>query len=260
MNGDSVKVGSSMRTSSADIWSGDARQGTDTQTARPNDVIRVALVDDHPIMREGLVHTFERDPGFEVVGQGETGSEAIQIAETMLPDLIFLDINMPGDGVQAARAISRSCPAVRIIMLTAHESEHHVVDALRSGASGYVVKGISSEDLIKTAHSIHEGEAYVSPALAAKLLGGRRSNVVSMVGANSQKFVDLTSREEQILRLVCQGQSNKEIGDTIGLTEKTVKHYMTNILQKLHARNRLEAALIAREHLTQFSLPPIEEN
>lgn len=242
------------------MWSSGARPVADAHPGRRGDVIRVVLVDDHPIMREGLVHTFEREPGFEVVGQGETGEEAIHFAETLLPDLIFLDINMPGDGVQAARAISRSCPAVRIIMLTAHESEHYVVDALRYGASGYVVKGISSEDLIKTAHSIHQGESYVSPALAAKLLGGRRANVVSMSGGPAQKFVDLTSREEQILRLVCQGQSNKEIGDTIGLTEKTVKHYMTNILQKLHARNRLEAALIAREHLSQFSLPPINEN
>ena len=213
------------------------------------EVIRVALVDDHPIMRAGLVHTFEREPGFEVVGEGASGAEAIQIAETMLPDLIFLDINMPGDGVHAARAISRTCPAVRIVMLTAHDGEQHVVNALRCGASGYVIKGVSSEELIKTAQSIHEGEAYVSPGLAAKLLGTRASGT-SATGF-AQKFVELTPREEQILRLVCEGQSNKEIGENIGLTEKTVKHYMTNILQKLHARNRVEAALIGREHLSR---------
>ena len=213
------------------------------------EVIRVALVDDHPIMRAGLVHTFEREPGFEVVGEGASGAEAIQIAETLLPDLIFLDINMPGDGVHAARAISRTCPAVRIIMLTAHDGEQHVVDALRCGASGYVIKGVSSEELIKTAQSVHEGEAYVSPGLAAKLLGGRASNTTP--NGFAQKFVELTLREEQILRLVCEGQSNKEIGEHVGLTEKTVKHYMTNILQKLHARNRVEAALIAREHLSR---------
>lgn len=212
-------------------------------------VIRVALVDDHPVMRAGLVHTFEREPGFEVVGEGASGAEAIQIAETLLPDLIFLDINMPGGGVHAARAISRTCPAVRIIMLTAHDGEQHVVDALRGGASGYVIKGVSSEELIKTAQSVHEGEAYVSPGLAAKLLG-RRPSDASPTGF-SQKFVDLTLREEQILRFVSEGQSNKEIGGNVGLTEKTVKHYMTNILQKLHARNRVEAALIAREHLNR---------
>jgi DNA-binding NarL/FixJ family response regulator len=219
-----------------------------------DEVIRIAIVDDHPIMRAGLVYTFERELGFEVVAQGGTGAEAIQIAETLLPDLILLDINMPGNGVEAARAISQACPDVRIIMLTAHDDEQYVVDTLRAGASGFVVKGISSEDLIKTAQSVHQGEAYVSPGLAARLLGKRPAETHSATAAQSapdlpQKFVDLTMREEQILRFVCEGLSNKEIGDHIGLSEKTIKYYMTNILHKLHARNRVEAALIAREHL-----------
>ena len=212
-----------------------------------DEVIRIAIVDDHPIMRAGLVHTFERASAFEVVAEGATGDEAVHIAETFLPDLILLDINMPGDGVEAARRISRSCPAVRIIMLTAHDGEQHVLAALRNGASGYVVKGISSSELVSTAHAVHGGEAYVSPGLAAKLLGPRIANATP--GACSKSVVELTAREEQILRFVCEGQSNKEIGDNIGLTEKTVKHYMTNILQKLHARNRVEAALIAKERL-----------
>ncbi len=210
-------------------------------------MIRVAVVDDHPIMRDGLVYTFNRETDFEVVGQGATGPEAIQIAELLLPDLIFLDINMPGDGLDAARTISTRCPAVRIIMLTAHDADQHVMNALRGGASGYVLKGVSSEELVKTARAVHSGEAYVSPALAARLLGMRGRQASGARPAES--FVDLTAREEQILRLVCAGQSNKEIGDHIGLTEKTVKHYMTNILQKLHARNRVEAALIAQQRL-----------
>jgi DNA-binding NarL/FixJ family response regulator len=158
---------------------------------------------------------------------------------------------MPGNGVEAARAISRACPDVRIIMLTAHDDEQFVVDTLRAGASGFVVKGISSEDLIKTAQSVHQGEAYVSPSLAARLLGKRPVELAAQPEQTelSQKFVDLTTREEQILRYVCEGLSNKEIGDNIGLSEKTIKYYMTNILHKLHARNRVEAALIAREHL-----------
>jgi two-component system, NarL family, nitrate/nitrite response regulator NarL len=212
-------------------------------------VIRVAIVDDHPIMLEGLVHTFDRESDFEVIGQGGSGAEAVQIAEMMLPDLILLDINMPGNGVEAARTISRTCPAVRIIMLTAYDGEQHVVDALRSGASGYVVKGVSSEELLKTARAIHGGEGYVSPGLAAKLLGKPR--IFRDQVPQRQTFVDLTVREEQILHLVCEGQSNKEIGEQIGLTEKTVKHYMTNILQKLHARNRVEAALIAKQRLSE---------
>ena len=211
------------------------------------EAIRVAIIDDHPIMRAGLVHTFSRESDFEVVAEGATGPEAVKIAETLLPDLLLLDINMPGDGLSAVRTISRVCPVVRIIMLTAHDDERFVVDTLRSGASGYVVKGVSSEELIKTARSVHQGESYVSPGLAAKLLGKRA--VEKPLASKSQKFVDLTSREEQILRYVCEGQSNRQIGENVGLTEKTIKYYMTNILQKLHARNRVEAALIARERL-----------
>lgn len=212
-----------------------------------DEVIRVAIVDDHPILRDGLVHTFAHQDGFEVVGQGGTAEEAIQIAELALPDILLLDLNMPGDGLQAARTISESCPAVRIIVLTAHDGEEHVTRALRSGASAYVVKGVSSEELVKTARAVHGGEAYVSPALAAKLLRTRSWDEPPSRPAD--EFVDLTMREEQILRLVSAGRSNKEIGEDIGITEKTVKHYMTNILQKLHVRNRVEAALIARRRL-----------
>jgi two-component system, NarL family, nitrate/nitrite response regulator NarL len=222
-----------------------AQELGDEETSR-DDVIRVAIVDDHPIMREGLIYTFDREADFEVVGEGGTGEEAVRIAEELLPDLILLDINMPGNGLTAAREISGRCPAVRIIILTAHDGEQDVVEALHGGASGYVVKGVSSEELVKTARAVHGGEAYVSPALAARLLGRRPE---ARPERPTARFVDLTSREEQILRFVCEGQSNKKIGENIGLTERTVKHYMTNILQKLHARNRVEAALIARERL-----------
>jgi two-component system nitrate/nitrite response regulator NarL len=221
----------------------------DPEELQREDVIRVAIVDDHPIMRDGLVYTLDREDDFEVVAQGATGEEAIHIAETVLPDLILLDINMPGDGLKAARAISSKCPAVRIVMLTAHDGEHHVVNALRGGASGYIVKGVSSEELIKTVRSVHNGEAYVTPALAARLLGMRNKDAAP--SRFPDRFVDLNVREEQILRFVSEGYSNKEIGETIGLTEKTVKHYMTNILQKLHVRNRVEAAVVARERLAE---------
>jgi two-component system, NarL family, nitrate/nitrite response regulator NarL len=211
------------------------------------DVIRVAIVDDHPIMRDGLVYTLSREDDFEVVAQGATADEAIHIAEALLPHLILLDINMPGDGLKAARIISSRCPAVRIVVLTAHDREQHVVDALRGGASGYIVKGVSSEELIKTVRSVHGGEAHVTPALAARLLGMR-----GKAAAPSQvvdRFIDLNTREEQILSFVSAGYSNREIGETIGLSERTVKHYMTNILQKLHVRNRVDAAVIACERL-----------
>ena len=212
-------------------------------------VIRLAIFDDHPILRKGLLSTFEREQGFDVVGEGGSAAEAIHVTEISLPDVILLDINMPGDGVEAAKIISRNWPAVRIVMLTAHDSEQHVVEALRSGASGYIVKGVSSDELCKTVRAVYEGEGYVSPGLAAKLLGKRGRATPRRTSEPPAKLVDLTEREEDILRLVSEGQSNREIGENIGLTEKTVKHYMTNILQKLHARNRVEAALIAKERL-----------
>ncbi len=217
------------------------------KATKSDELIRVAVVDDHPIMRDGLIHTLDREHDVEVVAQGATGDEAVHIAETLLPDLILLDINMPGDGLSAARTISEKCPAVRILMLTAYDGEQQVVNAFRGGASGYIVKGVSGEELVKTVRSVHRGEAYVTPALAARLLGMRAKE--SSSNRLPGRFVDLNTREEQILRFVCEGYSNKEIGENIGLTEKTVKHYMTNILHKLHVRNRVEAALVARQHM-----------
>ena len=121
------------------------------------DVIRVAIVDDHPMMRAGIVWAFGQARGFEVVGEGASAAEAIHLAETLQPDLIFLDINMPGDGVHAAQLISHNYPAVRIIIFTVHEDEQHVVNAFGCGASGYLIKGVSSAELIQTARSVHEG-------------------------------------------------------------------------------------------------------
>lgn len=238
---------------------------SDAMDAGLDEPIRVAIVDDHPIMREGLVHTFEVEEGFEVVARGATADDAIRIAETLMPDLILLDINMPGNGIAAACVISKTCPAVRIVILSAYDMEEYVIDALRCGASGYLVKGVSSSELIQTAHAVLRGEAYVSPGLAAKLLSGRevdappaKSHGIPQGMSDSKQandkssndgIVSLTGREEQILRQVSKGLSNKEIGENVGLSEKTIKHYMTNILNKLHARNRVEAALIARRHL-----------
>ncbi|NJM34156.1 MAG: response regulator transcription factor [Rhodomicrobium sp.] len=237
----------------ASLWPSGEQPGDNPPHIQPETyatVIRLAIFDDHPIMRQGLLHTFEREPGFEIVGEGGSAAEAVRITEAALPDIVLLDINMPGDGVAAARTLSRSCPAVRIVMLTAHDSEEYVVEALRGGASGYIVKGVSSDELIKTVRAVHDGEGYVSPGLAAKLLGKRgRSSAHQPPSPPAAQLVELTSREEEILRFVCEGQSNREIGNNLGLTEKTIKHYMTNILQKLHARNRVEAALIARDRL-----------
>lgn len=211
------------------------------------DQIRVAIVDDQPLYREGVVHTISQIQGLELVGQGASAADACAIAREELPDLILLDISMPGGGLEAARAISDECPEVKIIMLTVSENEQDVLAALEVGARGYILKGVSGPDLVKTIISIYAGEAYVTPGLAARLLsmGQRRPQVTQLsdfAGASG-----LTSREEQILSLLAKGLTNREIAEQLELSEKTVKRYMTNVLQKLKVRNRVEAALAARK-------------
>ena len=208
------------------------------------ETIQIAIIDDHPMMREGVIHIFNNEADFEVVGEGENARDAIRIAQDRLPDIMLLDISMPGNGITAAQTISTSCPVIKIVMLTVSEDEKHVSVALRAGARGYILKGVSGPELVRSVRAIHHGESYVSPGLAARLLGELKPT------ANSKNNIDmqskLTIREEQILALLSEGLSNREIGEKLDLSEKTIKHYMTNIFQKLHVRNRVEAALIAQ--------------
>ena len=208
--------------------------------------IRVVLADDHPLFREGVARTLMSDPDFDIVGEATNADEAVKLASDLLPDIIILDISMPGSGLQAARTVASVCPVVKIVMLTVSEHDDDVSAALQAGARGYILKGIGAEDLIAIVRSVYQGDSYVSPDLAARLLtemkGGRRN------GVRRDPLSELTAREEQILKGVSRGLSNKEIGRELELQEKTVKHYMTNILQKLQVRNRVEAALMAKDH------------
>ena len=211
------------------------------------DAIRVLLVDDHPLFREGVANTLSADPGFEVVGEGACADDALRLANDLLPDIALLDVSMPGGGIAAACAISSSCPVVRIVMLTVSEEEEDVLAALKGGARGYVLKGITASELTRVLRTIHEGEAYVTPTLAASLLTDFRKPPPAAVPASRNPIDDLTERESQILEQVATGRSNKEIARRLNLSEKTVKHYMTNVLQKLQVRNRVEAALLAQK-------------
>lgn len=210
-----------------------------------NEKIQVLIVDDHPMFREGVVHALSLQQDLEVVGEAASGPEALRLTRELLPDVVLLDISIPGSGLAAAASISQAFPVVKIVMLTASEQEDDVLAAFKAGARGYVLKGVSAREMAGIIRSVHEGESYVTPALAASLLselaGGqpRRKPVEPMD--------ELTDREKEILELVAAGQSNKEIGRQLFLTEKTVKHYMTNILQKLQVRNRVEAALLAQK-------------
>ncbi|WP_207063300.1 response regulator transcription factor [Motiliproteus sp. SC1-56] len=211
--------------------------------------IRVVLADDHPLFRDGVARTIADHEAFEVVGQGGSAEEAVNLVQDLLPDLALLDVSMPGSGIEAARVISRTCPVVKIVMLTVSEQDDDVMAALKAGARGYVLKGIGGEDLTEVLQAVYRGDSYVSPSLAARLLAEMQAPADKLT-KTSQPLELLTAREEQILRLVAQGQSNKEVGRNLNLQEKTIKHYMTNILQKLQVRNRVEAALLAREHFS----------
>jgi two-component system, NarL family, nitrate/nitrite response regulator NarL len=209
------------------------------------DRIRVVVVDDHPLFREGVVAILSADPGIEVVGQGESAQVAVQLAYDLLPDITLLDIDMPGGGLQAVQSIAATCPVVKIVMLTVSADEDHVINAFKLGAHAYVLKGIASRELISVLRAVVAGEGYVTPSLAANVL----SEMASLTSGGQFRgtvLEELTERERQILELIAVGASNREISQQVYLTEKTVKHYVTNILQKLHVRNRVQAALIAQ--------------
>lgn len=207
--------------------------------------IRLILADDHPIFRDGLVRTLGETGAFEVVGTGASAEEAIALARAHRPDVALLDLSMPGGGIAATRAIAALDPAPRIAILTVSEDGADVTEALAAGAIGYILKGVSAGELCETLKAVAAGQGFISPHLASRVLAAMTA---PRRGPPSRRPIDeLTRREEDILRGVANGLSNREIAESLSLQEKTVKHYMTGILGKLQARNRVEAALIARE-------------
>jgi DNA-binding NarL/FixJ family response regulator len=202
------------------------------------DRIRVVVADDHPMFRAGVVASLESADDIEVVEQASDAASAVAAARRHLPDVVLLDVAMPGGGLVAARDIATACPASRVVMLTVSEDEDDLLAAMKSGASGYVLKGAGATELIGVIRSVCAGEVYVAPALAWGLLR-------EMSQPRRGPFDELTPREREVLELVGAGLSNQEIGDRLSLSEKTIKHYMTNILGKLQVRSRVEAALLA---------------
>jgi DNA-binding NarL/FixJ family response regulator len=206
------------------------------------DPTRIIIADDHPLFREGVAHTLDSEADLEIVGQAKTGEEAIQLVTELLPDVVLLDITMPGqEGISTAKIISTTFPVVRIIMLTASEDEDDLLNALKAGARGYVVKGVHANELARAVRAVVNGETYISPSMASTLL------LELTKPQKPHPLSELTDREKEILSLVAEGLTNREIGAQIHLAEKTIKHYMTNILQKLHVRSRVEAALIMQK-------------
>jgi two-component system, NarL family, nitrate/nitrite response regulator NarL len=201
--------------------------------------IRVVVADDHPLFREGVITSVRSMPDLEVIGQAENADEVVRLVREEVPDVVLLDVTMPGGGIEAARKIAVVCPATRIVMLTVSEDEDDLLAAMKAGASGYVLKGVSASELAALLRSVSAGEVYVAPSLAFGLLREMSRP------RTSDPLAELSARERQVLELVANGLSNQEIGLQLGLAEKTIKHYMTNILTKLQVRSRVEAALLA---------------
>lgn len=205
--------------------------------------IRVAVIDDHPLFREGVTRSLLEIGGFEIVAEGSSRDDALHIAENLRPDVLLLDISMPGGGLNAILPILELSPSQKIIMLTVSETSDDVTAALDRGALGYVLKGVGGRALADIIRSVATGESYVTPALSAKLLSNRARGP----GNLSALVANLTAREHEVLQLVAAGMSNKHVARKLDLQEKTVKHHMTQIMAKLGVTNRTEAAMVLRD-------------
>jgi DNA-binding NarL/FixJ family response regulator len=205
-----------------------------------SDSITILVVDDHPLFRQGVVNALGKEPGFTVLAETDSGEQALELARRMLPDVVLLDISMPGwDGIMTAEKIAIACPATAIVMLTMSEQKDQLLAALKAGARSYVLKGVAPRELADVVRRAAAGEVYVAPSIASEML-------VSLTRAPApDPLQELTERERDILGFIGRGLTNREIGEKIFLSEKTVKHYVTNILQKLQVRSRVEAALLA---------------
>lgn len=216
--------------------------------------IRVLLCEDQTLMRQGL-HTVLELEDFAVVGEAANGEEAVQRydelrARDMGPDVVLMDIEMPRkNGVQATAAILARDPAARIIILTTFDYEDYVFQAVRAGAMGYLLKDVPAEELVATIHKVHSGEPFIQPQVASKLLVefGRKGRVVPSATPITPAADELSGREIDVLKLLAAGASNRDIADKLILAEGTVKNHVSNILSKLHAENRTQAANMARE-------------
>ena len=207
---------------------------------------RVLLVDDHTIVRLGLKTLIGDQPNLEVVGEAGTAAEAVRAAERLRPDVVLMDIRMPGEGgLEATRQITTRFPQTKVVMLTSYADDELVVQAIRAGAAGYVLKQLDNAELLRAIEAAARGEALLDPATTARLLARVREHERK---ADEDAFRDLSNREMDVLVHLARGKTNAEIGQIINLSEKTVSNYVSTILKKLHLTNRIELATYAVEH------------
>jgi DNA-binding NarL/FixJ family response regulator len=207
---------------------------------------RILLVDDHAIVRLGLMTLLNDQPDMEVAAEASTAGEAVQAVETSHPDVVLMDIRLPGEGgIEATRQITRRFPDSKVVMLTSFADDDLIVRAISAGAVGYVLKQVGNEELLRAIRAAAQGQALLDPSTTAKLL----SRVRELDRKSEQDaFRDLSDREMDVLMQVARGKTNAEIGQLLHLSEKTVGNYLGTIFDKLHLNNRIELAIYAVEH------------
>ncbi|MBC7342358.1 MAG: response regulator transcription factor [Clostridia bacterium] len=209
--------------------------------------LRVLIADDHALVRKGLVALLAPSPEVEVVGEAQDGWEAVDKVRVLGPDVVLMDINMPGlNGIEATRRIREQSPQTRVIMLTVSDSDEELFQAIRAGAQGYLLKTVDPDQLLCFLRGLSRGEAPISPLMAGKMLDGLARGLLGTCQERGKE--SLTPREKEVLRWVALGASNREIAERMFISENTVKNHIRNILDKLHTKNRVQAAAYAMRH------------
>ena len=208
-----------------------------------NDAITIILVDDHEVVRQGVRAFLDTQADLSIVGVAASGEEAVHLAEQLIPDVILMDLVMPGkiDGVEATRQVKNSSPRTQIVVLTSYHEDEHIFPAIRAGAISYVLKEIGSEELGDVIRKAAKGEAVLHPRVASRLI----REVQGARNVDPNPFTELSDREMEVLRLIANGLSNARIAEQLVISEKTVKGHVSNILGKLHLADRTQAAVYA---------------
>jgi DNA-binding NarL/FixJ family response regulator len=222
-----------------------------------SDPIRALIVDDHALFRRGLEMVLAAEDDIELVGEASDGAEAVQKAGEALPDVVLMDIRMPkSSGIEACRAMKAVAPSSKIVMLTISDEEEDLFEAIRAGASGYLLKDIPLDEVADVVRAVHGGQSLINPSMAAKLL----TEFATLNKRDQEERAEqvpapkLTDREMQVLKLVAKGMNNRDIAKELFISENTVKNHVRNILEKLQIHSRMEAVMIAvREKLIEFS-------
>jgi len=207
--------------------------------------IRVLIADDHAVVRSGLRSILEHEDDIDVIGEAADGHQALESAQELLPDVILMDINMGDwDGVTATRRVRNSVPSSRVIVLTNYDEDNLVFSSIRAGASGYLLKEVSGQQLTNAIRTVADGFSLIYPSVARRVLDEfGRLRVGSAPADDDQGYSDLTPREREVLKLIASGRANKEIGNELGISERTVKTHISNIFSKLQLTDRTQAAL-----------------